>query len=206
MNQEPQQTRDALLAAATPLFARNGYDGTSIRAITQQAGANLGAITYHFGTKEALYEAVLDTVLGPLLPRLRSAVETAPSPLDGIEAAMRGLLGHGSRNPDVPALLAHELALDHPVPAPLRRTMMGLMEILSGLVRSGQEDGSIVAGNPMLFVFSIVTQPVHMMLMRRRLRDVFALDPDDPATRRQFENHVVQFVRRSLTATRQEGT
>jgi AcrR family transcriptional regulator len=205
MNQEPQ-THQALLAAAMPLFARQGYEGTSIRAITRAAGANLGAVTYHFGTKEALYEAVLDAVLAPLLPRVRDAVAAAATPLDGIEAVMRGLLAHGGQNPDLPALLAHELALDHPAPAPLRRTMMGLMQLLSDRVHAGQQDGSIIPGNPMLFVFSIVTQPVHMMLMRRRLRDVFALDPDDPATRRGFENHVVQFVRRSLAASRQEAT
>ena len=35
-----------------------GYDATSIRAITQAAGVNLGTITYRFGSKEALYEAV----------------------------------------------------------------------------------------------------------------------------------------------------
>jgi AcrR family transcriptional regulator len=200
MNETPT-TRQALLDAATPLFAQLGYEGTSIRAITRGAGANLGAVTYHFGTKDALYEAVLDSIMAPLLPRLRAAVAKAPAPLDGIEAAMRGFLAHTYQSPHLPALVAHELALHHPVPSPLRRTMLGMMELLSGLVAGGQKDGSIVAGNPMLFVFSIVTQPVHLMLMRSRLRDVFALDPDDPATRRQFEDHVVQFVRRSLAAS-----
>ncbi|RZA13604.1 MAG: TetR/AcrR family transcriptional regulator, partial [Lysobacteraceae bacterium] len=39
-----------LLDTAEELFARRGYNGASIRDITAAAGANLGAVTYHFGT------------------------------------------------------------------------------------------------------------------------------------------------------------
>ncbi|HSG82026.1 MAG TPA: helix-turn-helix domain-containing protein, partial [Gemmatimonadota bacterium] len=55
----PTPTAEALLRAAHHLFARFGYDGTSVRAITREAGSNLGAVTYHFGSKEALYDSVL---------------------------------------------------------------------------------------------------------------------------------------------------
>ena len=47
-------TRAALLDAAERLFSQNGIEGTSVRDITKEAGANLGAINYHFGTKDRL--------------------------------------------------------------------------------------------------------------------------------------------------------
>ena len=47
-------TRVALLDAAERLFSQNGIEGTSVRDIIKAAGANLGAINYHFGTKDRL--------------------------------------------------------------------------------------------------------------------------------------------------------
>jgi len=52
-------TRQALIAAATEVFAEQGFAGGSVRSITQRARANQAAIAYHFGGKEGLYRAVL---------------------------------------------------------------------------------------------------------------------------------------------------
>jgi AcrR family transcriptional regulator len=52
-------TRERLLQAATRLFADNGYRGASVRNICNLAGANPGAVSYHFGGKRQLYRAVL---------------------------------------------------------------------------------------------------------------------------------------------------
>jgi len=52
-------TREAILDIAEDLFARQGYDGTSMRQITAAAAVNLAAVNYHFGSKEALLHAVL---------------------------------------------------------------------------------------------------------------------------------------------------
>jgi AcrR family transcriptional regulator len=52
-------TRERLLQAATRLFADGGYRGASVRDICNLAGANPGAVSYHFGGKRQLYRAVL---------------------------------------------------------------------------------------------------------------------------------------------------
>jgi len=52
-------TRERLLQASTRLFADNGYRGASVRDICNLAGANPGAVSYHFGGKRQLYRAVL---------------------------------------------------------------------------------------------------------------------------------------------------
>ena len=59
-------TRQRILTAAERLFALRGFHATSLRAITQEAGANLAAVNYHFGCKEALLDEVLARRLGPL--------------------------------------------------------------------------------------------------------------------------------------------
>jgi AcrR family transcriptional regulator len=53
------EARQLLIAAATPFFAAKGINGTNVREIANAAGVNLSMISYHFGSKEGLYAAVL---------------------------------------------------------------------------------------------------------------------------------------------------
>lgn len=59
-------TKERILDAAEHLFAAEGFHNTSLRAITGDAKANLAAVNYHFGSKEALLEAVFERRLVPL--------------------------------------------------------------------------------------------------------------------------------------------
>jgi AcrR family transcriptional regulator len=72
-------TRERILDAAERLFAEKGFEATSLRSITQEAGVNLAAVHYHFGSKERLIRAVLERRLAPIteerLRRLREAEE-----------------------------------------------------------------------------------------------------------------------------------
>lgn len=75
------ETRDQLVQAAIELFGLAGYDGTSTRAISSKAGASLGAIPYHFKTKENLYLAAAETIaeqvsrkLGPVLDAFETEI------------------------------------------------------------------------------------------------------------------------------------
>ena len=63
MTRPADLTRQALIAAATDVFAEAGFAGGSVRLITEKAGANQAAINYHFSGKEGLYHAVLKDAL-----------------------------------------------------------------------------------------------------------------------------------------------
>lgn len=60
------ETKDRIISAAERLFAERGYAGTSLRTVTSEAGVNLAAVHYHFGTKDALLRAVFDRRVGPV--------------------------------------------------------------------------------------------------------------------------------------------
>ncbi len=76
-------TKGRLLDAAEALFAEHGFPGTSLRAITQLAGANLAAVNYHFSTKENLFAAVIARRLEPLNHQRLRMLETAEQRVAG---------------------------------------------------------------------------------------------------------------------------
>jgi AcrR family transcriptional regulator len=55
LRQDAARTRKSLLTAASEIFAEKGYRDATIAEISERAGANVAAISYHFGGKEALY-------------------------------------------------------------------------------------------------------------------------------------------------------
>lgn len=187
-----------LLAAARLLFARRGYHGTSVRAITRRARANLGAITYHYGSKAALYHAVLASLVEPMGGRVSLAAQAPGAPLERIETIVRAFFDHVRRNPDLPAVIFREMATGGPVPAPVARTMQRALSALSAVIVAGQREGTIRSGDPLLLALSVVAQPVYLTLARRAVRDAVGLDQGKAAVADRVVDHAVEIVRASL--------
>jgi AcrR family transcriptional regulator len=80
-----RQTRERLLRAGSELFAVTGFHGATARDIARQAGANVAAANYHFGSKEALYLEVLRTQFAEIRARLEKRV---PVPGDAVLARL----------------------------------------------------------------------------------------------------------------------
>ncbi len=59
-------TKTRILDGAEQMFAREGFHNTSLRALTDLAEANLASVNYHFGSKEALLQTVIERRLLPL--------------------------------------------------------------------------------------------------------------------------------------------
>ena len=68
------ETRERLLDAAERIFAERGFEGASIRAVTQAAGASVSAANYHFGSKEALLR---ETLSAPRRPAQRATARAS---------------------------------------------------------------------------------------------------------------------------------
>lgn len=85
-------TKEQILQAAEKLFSEQGFKSTSLRAITALAGVNLAAVNYHFGSKNALVEAVFSRRLLPMNEeRLRRLQLLSERPEKGV-ACLEGLI------------------------------------------------------------------------------------------------------------------
>jgi AcrR family transcriptional regulator len=67
-------TREQLIEVATRLFAERGYEDTSIEAVLTAAGVSRGALYHHFAGKDALFEAVVESVEDRITAELTTAI------------------------------------------------------------------------------------------------------------------------------------
>jgi AcrR family transcriptional regulator len=77
-----------LLEIACRLFARRGYDGTSLRDIAEEAKITKAALYYHFPNKEALYEHIVLESMQALFNRVDQAVDAAPTWTEKVRSFM----------------------------------------------------------------------------------------------------------------------
>ena len=199
MNDTQPDTASRIVAVARELFARRGYDGTSIRAISTAAQVNLGAVTYHFGSKADLYAAVIQSVVGPLRERVVAVAEGPEAPLDQLAEIVAAYFDHFVHTPDMPKLVVQQFFTGQPLTAGLRTSMEAILGALVGIVRSGQAAGQIRPGSPQLMAFSLLAQPIYLNIIRGPLAQAGMMDLGDPAQYRAVVDHVTRFAVAGLT-------
>ncbi|GAC56961.1 putative TetR family transcriptional regulator [Gordonia hirsuta DSM 44140 = NBRC 16056] len=86
-----RDTRERLLDAAEELLSRSGYDEVSVRGICAHAQANPAAVHYHFGSKEQLVAALLESRLAPMWTDRLDRVRADPSVAGLVDATLAPL-------------------------------------------------------------------------------------------------------------------
>lgn len=197
-------TRDRLIRAGRKLISRKGFEGASVRALTEEAGANLGAVTYHFESKEKLYHAILEDVLGPIrehLEMLKSMPFSAPQRL---EFFIRGMFQHLQENPDMPRLMVQEIVLGEDPSPQILETVRVVVSVLTGIIQEGQAVGTIRQGDSVLMALSTLSQPIYLSIMPPILANEEMKKAGVPQPRISPEDHAVDFVMNSLLAQEEE--
>ncbi len=87
-----QRTRDGLQSAALELLAQRGQEGVTLREITDRAGANVAAVSYHFGSLKALCDTAIEHALEQYLDAQMAAIDSLgpAATLDEVAAAFAG--------------------------------------------------------------------------------------------------------------------
>jgi AcrR family transcriptional regulator len=105
------ETRARLLAAAATLFAEQGVDAVSVDAVAEAAGRTSGAVYSHFGSKQGLLLALLDSWKDSVLTVLLAEVAVTESPLGQLTAVWENVAGTDDAEAGSWSLLEQELSL-----------------------------------------------------------------------------------------------
>ena len=142
--QRGRHTRDRILAAATELFAANGFDATSTQAVAAAANITVAAIYRHFPSKVDLLVAVarraLETTFGETIS------DTPPSSAEQIaDIVLAYATPERAFTRRVVIELIHAAAQHPDVAAALHTFHQRAREHIADALRAGQRDGSIAA-------------------------------------------------------------
>ncbi len=120
-----KSTRQRLIEAAGELFAEKGFKATTVRDISEKAGANVAAVNYHFGDKEKLYEGVIFHIIDGIKEEfpVDKGFEKTSSPEERLHVFVRNLL-YRFADPARPSWHGALLAEERMNPRPVVLTIM----------------------------------------------------------------------------------
>lgn len=173
--------REAILKCATHLFATKGFDGTSLKDISEVVGVRKPSLLYHFSSKEKLRLAVLERVLdrwNDVLPRLLMAAAGGDA---RFESVMDEVVGFFAHDPDRARLLVREI-LDRPddMQRRLETYVRPWVTVVADYIVKGQERGEVHAHvDPEAYILQVINMVLSGVASASSLRGGL-LPPNSP--------------------------
>ena len=157
-----------IIETAEELFADRGYDGTSVRDIADEAGVNVAMISYYFGSKEKLMEALFEHRIGSIQMRVESLLkDNSLTPFekvnmlidDHVERVMQKQCFHK---------IMMSVVLTNKIPAILKAAndvKLRIAEIVSELIKDGQKKGVFKKKVDVILMLNTMVGTVSQTLM-----------------------------------------
>ncbi|MWC30674.1 TetR/AcrR family transcriptional regulator [Paenibacillus sp. MMS18-CY102] len=128
-----------ILQAAKNRFASQGFDGTTVRQICEDAGANQALVSYYFGGKESMFFTMFDTFFPAGL--YSKYLEENYSPEEGIRRMVKEVIAYRMREPKMVQIIQQEILLDTIRTARIREYVSESWMQLREWLREGKEQG-----------------------------------------------------------------
>jgi AcrR family transcriptional regulator len=182
--------REAILAAARKVFARKGFDGTTIADVAREAGVAAGTVYLYYASKLDIFAALN----ARLFTVINDALQEAPAPPDlhgGTRARIHGVFEACSEHRDLLRLVFLNPDPRTEVARSMRKADEERLRPLAELLRTGMEAGVVRQGDAMLLarmITGLVTYALHLCFVQSDGRDVEA-----------YEETVTQMVIGGLT-------
>ncbi len=202
---EAKPTRKKLLESARILFLERGYEGVSIRDVTDAAGANVASINYHFGGKDNLYREVFREMLSErvsdILRRLDAVIsEKSPPDLGKVfRTYMEGLLGEFLVSKDAQnfaKLVSNEMSVNGLASEILvREAAVPIHKVLKGAILAARPDIPEIKAS--LIIASVFGQMFHFVRARHVIEHTMGREYDEEVIR-VIMDHIVEFSLRGM--------
>ena len=199
---DAERTRDAILAAAEDWFARLGFDGTSLHQIGEAAGVARSTPAYFFGSKEALYDAVLERTVA----RGREAMARAyakggdRSPEIAVESYVGALLDFLGRDRNFVRLIQREALGDG---SRVAAFFGGAVEEAVAALRPAAEKADISAERLVLNLVALCWYP---FAHEHTLMPALGMNPRDAAFLEEHRRQLGDLVRALTRPSRSQKT
>lgn len=199
-----QATRDAILKAATKVFAKYGYDGGSVEKISKAAKSYDRMIYYYFGSKEGLFIAVLEGIYQRMDDAEAALDLDTTRPVDALTAVIRFVLGYYRKNPEFVTLLNTEnLHKGRHISKSLRAREYSsrAVAIIAEILQSGATQGLFRTDLVARDVYLLIAATGYFYTANRHTLTAFLGEPLElPAAVTHWEDFVIETLLRTVRA------
>jgi TetR/AcrR family transcriptional regulator len=205
ITRDPEGSRARILDAARTEFVSYGLSGGRVDRIAEQSGVNKNLIYHYFGSKDALYLAVLERIYADLRAQQQDENLRDLPPVEGMERLVSSTFDHFVATPDLIRLMsienihyAEHLKSSNSI-KPLYR---GLLDTIQILLKRGQAQGVFRANVDAVDLYLSISGLAYFFLSNQHTLS-WLLDRDLAARRRVLKRrqHVVEMVLSYLTQT-----
>jgi TetR/AcrR family transcriptional regulator len=145
-----------IIATAAPVFAQFGLEGATMQALAAAAGLPKANLHYYFGTKEALYHAVLTDVLRQWVDVTADWFKPENDPVTALTGYIAAKLAHARARPESSRVFAGELLRGGSVLRPyLAGSLRERVESLADVIAAWQARGLMNPIDPRHLLFNI---------------------------------------------------
>jgi AcrR family transcriptional regulator len=191
----PKARKEEILEVATRLFAERGYEGASMNDVAEQVGMRKASLFYHFATKDALYEAVIDRLVASLHEPLEAIYASSGTYVERLDALTRTLVEALGSRPYAARLLLRETMDWGPVMrGKLAERILLVLEAGASWLRAGQEAGAFDEGDPRHMVITAVGMHLVPFALGQMVERFTGQPPFEPAF---VEHRSVELVRQA---------
>lgn len=177
-------TRGKILTTALQVFAERGFDGARTRDIAQQAGANLGLITYYFGNKETLWREAVTHAFAELQREIvdATAAQADADERQQLEHLARTFVRFVARKPEFMRLMNDEGKRDSTRMRWLADRFVTPMHTgLRQLIERGQARGILPGGSAASLHYVMLGAAGLIFSQAPECRRLMGVDPTDAA-------------------------
>ncbi len=179
--EQPKPRKEEILDVATSLFAEHGFEGTSMNDVAERVGMRKASLFYHFATKDALYEAVLDRIVRQVGESLSAVYLGDGTLVERLERAADAVSSAVSERPFVARLFLREAMDWGPViRGKLLDTVLGVLEAGAAFVQLGQREGVFVESDPKQLVLTALGAHIMPFAIVHLVERYVGMDPFHP--------------------------
>jgi AcrR family transcriptional regulator len=189
-------TRDRILDVALASFADRGYEATSLDALATQLGVTKQTILYHFASKAALLDAVIDRSAAELANALEAALASAGPGFARVEAVVRSVFRLASRRPELLGLVREVSRLGPPAATRLTDALEPLVGRATAWLSAEMDTGAVRRQDPRLLLLAAYSSVIGMATEVEVLRAL----GDEPSARSlvRRRRELLAFLRSAL--------
>jgi AcrR family transcriptional regulator len=194
--------REIIITSAMNLFGQKGFEGTSVREIAAMADVNLAMINYYFGSKEKLFESVVEHKAGHLKNVFEELINNKSlSQIEKLDVVVDSYVQRMSQSPQFHHLLHRELSLDHrpQMKEAIAEILLRNFVALKAVIQNGIDSGEFNPVDIELTLVTLIGTINHLFISGIMCRKILQKGKDfNPYTSKKLKERISQHLKKLL--------